>query len=78
MLIYINYTYTHAHKHVLRSTPRPSGPRRRMVMESPPKFGLGTINISGPCGRTDLTKACVWSLSMGIGMFKKYYEFFYL
>ena len=40
------------------STPRLSGPGREK-MESPPRLGLGTINIAPLHGRTDLTTR-VW------------------
>ena len=37
-----------------------------MSIESSPKLGLETINISAPCGELDLTRACVQSLSIGM------------
>ena len=36
-------------------------------MESPPRLGLGTINIAPLCGRTNLTTR-VWVRSLGMGM----------
>ena len=36
-------------------------------MESPPNLGLGTINIASSMERLVITRACVWSLGMGMG-----------
>ena len=43
------------------------GPWRRVYMESPPNLGLGTINIASSMERLVITRACVWSLGMGMG-----------
>ena len=41
---------------------------QRVIMESPPRLGLGTLYISVPCGGTNLSRAHVRSLGMGKGI----------
>ena len=47
---------------------RLSGLGQRVIMESPHRLGLKTMNMSAPYGGTNLTRASVWSLVMEMGM----------